>query len=87
MMARLAPLLALACLGLAACSALDNREWMKTEQRYTKAEFQRDYKECSPKGDLDESCMRQRGWVPVNPTKQEAPRSLDPLQGKTRGRY
>jgi hypothetical protein len=87
MSARLAPLIAFACLALAACGSLDSREWMKTEQqRYTKAEFQRDYKDCSRKGDLDESCMRQRGWVPVNPTKEEAPKSVDPLQ-KGRGRY
>ena len=85
---RTALLLALACLGLAACGSLDSREWMRdaADQRYTKQEFQRDYKECTKKGDLDEACMRQRGWVPVNPTAQEAPKSMDPLP-RSRGRY
>jgi hypothetical protein len=85
MLARFAPLVALACLGLAACGSLDAREWMKVDQRYTKDEFQRDHKECSKKGDVDEWCMRQRGWVPVNPTKEEAPKSMDPLS-RGRGR-
>jgi hypothetical protein len=86
MLARLAPLVALACLGLVACGSLDSREWMKIDQRDTKADLQRDHKACSKKGDVDESCMRQRGWVPVNPTKEEAPKSMDPLS-RGRGRY
>jgi hypothetical protein len=86
MLARFALVIALSCLGLVACSALDSREWMKIDQRYTKQEFQRDHKECSRKGDLDEPCMRQRGWVPVNPTKEEAPKNVDPLP-RSRGRY
>ena len=51
-------------LGLAGCGSHDDREWMKVDRRYTKEEFQRDHKECTRKGDLDEACMRQRGWVP-----------------------
>jgi len=87
MLARIAFLIVLSSLGLVACGSLDSREWMRTEQRYTKEEFQRDHKECSRKGDLDEACMRERGWVPVNPTKQESPKSLDPLPQRSRGRY
>jgi hypothetical protein len=66
--------------------ARDDREWLKVDRRYTREEFQRDYKECTRKGDVDDSCMRQRGWVPVNPTKEEAPKSMDPLS-RGRGRY
>ena len=73
-------LIGLWVLSLTGCGAHDEREWLKVDRRYTKEEFQRDYRECTKKGDLDDSCMRQRGWVPVNPTKEEAPKSMDPLQ-------
>ena len=86
MLARITVLLGLSVVALVGCGSLDNREWMKTEGRYTKEEFQRDHRECSRKGDLDEPCMRQRGWVPVTPTKEEAPKGVDPLKGG-RGRY
>jgi hypothetical protein len=65
---------------LSGCAASDDREWMKVNQRYTKEEFQRDHRECSRKGDLDEACMRQRGWVAVNPTRSAGPKPPDPLQ-------
>jgi hypothetical protein len=60
-----------AALGLGACAA-DQREWMKVDARYTKEEFQRDYRDCSRGGDLNDACMRQRGWLPVSPSKSEA---------------
>lgn len=84
MWTRIAFLIALSSVGLVGCSAHDNREWMKVDQRYTTAEFQRDHKECSRKGDLDDPCMRQRGWVPVNPSRTEAPPPMDP---RSRSRY
>ena len=80
-------LTALSALAIAGCSAHDDREWMKVGTHYTKAEFQRDHKECSRKGDLDEACMRQRGWVAVNPSKSEPQKPTDPLQGRRRGSY
>ena len=70
---------------LTGCSAVDDREWMKINQRYTKQEFQRDYKECTRKGDVDEPCMRERGWLPVSPSKSEAPPPAPPTP--SRGRY
>jgi hypothetical protein len=87
MMARVSVLIALSLFGLVGCSASDDREWMKVDKRYTKEEFQRDYKECSRKGDLDDACMRQRGWVSVNPSKTEPvnPGSFDPLAPPGRG--
>ncbi len=45
-------------LGLAAsvagCASLDEREWMKVDQKYTAEEFRRDYRECSKGGTLDD---------------------------------
>ena len=78
--------LALVVLALAGCGSSDDREWMKINQKYTKDEFQRDYRECSRKKDaVDEPCMRQRGWLPVSPSRSDAP----PPPGPTpqRGRY
>lgn len=62
-----------AALALTACGSADDREWMKVGQTYTTNEFRRDYRECTRKGDVDEGCMRQRGWVSVNPSKSETP--------------
>ena len=58
-------------LGTAACGPADDRQWMKINEKYTTEEFRRDYTECSAKKDLDESCMRSRGWVEVSRSKTE----------------
>jgi hypothetical protein len=83
---RVAFLVVLAALGTFACSASDNREWMKVNQRYTKQEFVRDHKECWRDGKPDEACMRQRGWVPVNPSKADSDPPADAIP-RSRGRY
>ena len=83
---RIGVLVMLAALGMVACSASDTREWMKVNQRYTKEEFVRDHKECSRDGRPDEACMRQRGWVPVSPSKSEPVTNPDQAP-RGRGRY
>jgi hypothetical protein len=55
-----------AALALGGCAS-EERDWMKVDQKYTVAEFRRDYAACSPGGKLDESCMRSKGWVAVSP--------------------
>jgi hypothetical protein len=80
-------LTALTGLAIAGCGATDDREWMKVGAQYTKADFQRDHRECLKKGDLDEACMRQRGWVAVNPSKSEPQKPTDPLGRPRGGRY
>ena len=72
----LAVLLAVA-LAMGACNT-DRREWMKLDQTYTTAEFQRDFQECTIKGKLDDDCMKSRGWVAVTPPKAEQKKE-DPL--------
>jgi len=61
---------------LAACGPTDERQWMKINEKYTTEQFRRDYAECSAKKDLDEACMRDRGWVEVTRSKTE--RDTDP---------
>jgi len=37
------------------------------------SEFTRDRDECTPKkGELDEQCMKQRGWVPLTSDREPA---------------
>ena len=65
--------LALVVIGaaLAGCSA--EKQWMKVGESYTTAEFQRDYAECSKTktGELNDDCMRAKGWVEMAPTKAD----------------
>jgi hypothetical protein len=73
-------------LGMAACGPADDRQWMKINAKYTTAEFQRDYTECSAKKALDENCMRSRGWVEVSRSKTEKdsdPRPVERARGRT----
>ena len=72
-------LLSLCVPALGACGSTDKYDWMKVGQRYTKEDFARDYKECR-RDDKFEDCMRQRGWVPVNPTKADTPPPEPPQQ-------
>jgi hypothetical protein len=71
----------------------DQREWMKLNSRYTTEEFRRDRAACMKDGKLDEVCMRDRGWVAVNPMgKAETPkdphaRDLAPPSARGGGRY
>jgi hypothetical protein len=73
--------------------AIDNREWMKLSGRYTTEDFRRDRAACMKKGDLDEVCMRERGWVAVSPggkaetSKDPLARDLQPPSGREGRRY
>lgn len=64
-------------LAAAACGGLDEREWMKINEKYTAAEFQRDHAACSKGGQLDETCMRSRGWVAVSGSKPGGKKELE----------
>jgi hypothetical protein len=66
-----------ALLVLAGCAS-DERQWMKLSQKYTVEEFRRDHAACSKGGEVDDACMRGRGWVAVSPAgTPETPK--DPL--------
>jgi hypothetical protein len=66
-----------AALTAAGCSS-DERQWMKLSEKYTTEEFRRDHAACSKGGKLDDTCMRSRGWVAVNPMGK-AETAKDPL--------
>src|SRR5262245_44158880 len=66
-------------LALGACASDENKEWMKVDQRYTVAEFRRDYAACSRGATLDDACMRSKGWVAVSPGSG-GPKSAEPAR-------
>jgi hypothetical protein len=67
-----AVLLCCAVLGLlAACGGSSEKQWYKPNAEYTVAEFQRDRIACEKNGQLDEACLRQRGWVSLTPDKDK----------------
>jgi len=79
-------LAAFVCLALAAC-VTDSKDWMRVgDQKFTKAEFQKDYRECIKDRAVDETCMHERGWVAVTPSKGEGP-TPEPTMMQRRGKY
>ena len=70
-------LLTCAVLLVAGCAS-DDRQWMKLNERYTTEEFRRDHEACSKSGKLDDTCLRSRGWIAVNPSGK-AEQAKDPL--------
>jgi hypothetical protein len=72
-------LIAAVALTAAACADLSagERQWYKPSGNYTSAEFERDRRECTRDRQLDEGCMRQRGWTSlsadVGPVQKQPP--------------
>jgi hypothetical protein len=65
---------ALASMGLfllTGCTLEAERQWYKPNQDYTAVELRRDYAECTKNRVLDESCMRQRGWVSLSGDREQ----------------
>lgn len=67
-MLRAALILTAAASVLAGCAS-DTAQWMKVNESYTTAEFQRDHAACSKGLKLDEACMRSKGWVDLKPSR------------------
>jgi hypothetical protein len=72
-MARVMRVLLLCCavLGLLTACGPTEKQWYKPNTEYTVAEFQRDRTACEKNGQLDEACLRQRGWVSLTPDKDK----------------
>ena len=67
-------------LALGACAVGNtDRQWYKASGDYTSAEFERDRRSCTQNRQIDEDCLRQRGWTSLSsdaaPTKPVAPTS------------
>jgi hypothetical protein len=70
----------------AGCSSERDRQWYKPGANYTVTEFTRDRDECTKGRDLDEQCMKQRGWVPLTSDREPAS-SVKPAQSPRGPRY
>ena len=77
-MARVMRVLLLCCtvLGLLTACKATEKQWYKPNAEYTVAEFQRDRTACEKNGQIDEECLRQRGWVSLTPDKDKPPAAL-----------
>ena len=53
-------------LALTACSLAPERQWYKPGANYTVADFERDQAACTTNRQLDEECLKQKGWVPLS---------------------
>ena len=83
---RLPGALLLVAATLTGCAA--EKQWMKVGEPYTTAEFRRDYAECSKtkNDELDEECLRARGWVDMKPSKADRTADTPPPHPENRHR-
>ena len=62
---------------LAGCGGAE-KQWYKPNTNYTVAEFEQDRRACTRQRELDETCMRSRGWVSLSadgPFKDSGPQA------------
>ncbi|MDP2627832.1 MAG: hypothetical protein Q8Q58_13120 [Candidatus Rokubacteria bacterium] len=74
-------------LAATACESVSEKQWYKPGGSYTLADFRSDEKACTRDRQLDEECLKGRGWVPLSadvaPTKAEP----TPTRASPTGRY
>jgi hypothetical protein len=83
MIGRCCLLVIVATVTLVGCSSERDRQWYKPNANYTVDEFKRDRDACTPARELDEQCMKQRGWIPLTsdrPTEGPA-KPMQPSRG------
>jgi len=69
---------------LSGCGGTGDKQWYKPGVDYTVADFQRDRAACEKKGELDEECLKQRGWTPLSADKDKsAPAAPQSPRGST----
>jgi hypothetical protein len=78
-------LLAIITLSLWACSLEKGKQWYKPNDNYTVAEFERDQKACTKNRALDETCLRERGWVGITADDDKGPSPVRPEAPKAGG--
>jgi hypothetical protein len=64
--------------GLAGCARDTATQWYKPGVEYTLQEFKRDQTVCTTGGNLDEACLRERGWVPLSADVSAPPKEPEP---------
>jgi len=64
----LLPLVPVIILIVSGCGTATDKQWYKPNADYTTADFERDRVDCTSKGSrtLDETCMKDRGWLSLS---------------------
>jgi len=70
---------------LTACASSAEKQWYKPGGDYTVQDFQRDRTACEKSGQLDEDCLRQRGWLPLSADKEQPPPPPTSPRGSSTG--
>ena len=65
------PIVVLVIAAVAGCGEVD-RKWMKLSGNYTTEDLRRDLTACTRDRVLNDRCMEDRGWVVMNPGKEDA---------------
>jgi len=90
-MKRMIVLLPIAVLFLAACNSAADTQWYKPNQNYTAPAFEWDSTACTHKKTkvLDESCLKDRGWVALGGDIGPPLKTPDPTtsKGTAKGKY
>ena len=63
---------------LTACASSE-KQWYKPNAEYTVEEFKRDRAACEKSGQLDEDCLRQRGWMSLTSDKEKTVPASQPI--------
>lgn len=72
---------------LAGCAGDTSKQWYKPGVEYTLQDFKRDQAACTKAGTLDETCLRERGWVPLSADVVAPPKEPEPeRRARPRGR-
>ena len=83
-------ILALVTAGAVGCGEAD-RKWMKLSGNYTTEDLRRDLFACTRDKVLSDKCMEDRGWLALNPGKEDVKnaRNQDQERGDrtSKGRY
>ena len=68
---------------LVGCSSERDRQWYKPNVNYTVDQFKQDRDQCTDKDhQVDEDCLKQRGWIPLTNDKVPTP-ALQPGKQKS----
>lgn len=71
-------LLGLMLLIFIACSSEPAKQWYKPTGNYTTDEFRRDRAACTKNGDVDEDCLKARGWIGLSADPDKGQSPVDP---------
>lgn len=70
---------------MSGCSLAPDKQWYKPGVSYTVADFQRDHAACTKSRQLDEPCMKARGWISLSGDVPPKSKTLEEQERERRG--